>query len=419
MEEKLIRELVQTALFQLAKMGLSDETLKSYRTCAFHPLKIFYVDKEKVLYDSSLMIEMHHLYLLQHEQGVISKQTLNWRLRGIGIIDEIYNTGSFEWKVFSQKKKEEMPDVYENIIIDFSNILICCNKRKNIYKSIVRRLLVFMIKNGKENLSSINDVLLRDFLIEISADKPKSMDDVITALKKFLQYLNEKSFTQNQYYSILAAPRSRDRKVNPCMDVNELAMMMNSIDRNTSSGKRDYAILILAATTGLRAGDIASLRLDCINWKRNGIQFFQGKTSEALILPLPQNAGIAITEYILYARPKTSLDTLFLRNYAPYKGFHDGVSVACIFRKCLKKLNLAHKNGDGRTMHGIRRMIGTEMITKGTPIMTVAQVLGHKGTAATKYYISLDVDGLRKCTLGFDSIGGGFHRRNFMITQKI
>ncbi|MBK5244192.1 MAG: tyrosine-type recombinase/integrase [Eubacteriaceae bacterium] len=362
MEEKLIRELIQTALSQLASMGLADETLKSYRTYAFHPLERFYVDKGKVLYDSSLMIEMYHLYQLQYKQGVILKQTLNWQLRGIGIIDEIYNTGFFEWKVFSQKKKEEMPDVYENIIIDFSNTLLCCNKRKSNYESIVRRFLIFMIKSGKENLSSINDVLLRNFLVEISADKPKSMDDVITGLKKFLQYLNEKLFIENRYYSILAAPRSRDRKVNPCMDANELAMMMNSIDRNTTSGKRDYAILILAATTGLRAGDIASLRLDCINWKRNEIQFVQGKTSEANILPLPQNAGIAIADYILYARPKTSLDTLFLRNYAPYKGFHDGVSVSCIFRKYLKKSNLAHKNGDGRTMHGIRRMIGTEMM---------------------------------------------------------
>ncbi|MDD3307073.1 MAG: tyrosine-type recombinase/integrase [Acetobacterium sp.] len=406
MEEKLIQELVQTALSQLAKMGLSDATLKSYRTCAFYPIKKFYGDKENVHYENSLMIEMYHLYLMQHEQGVISKQTLNWRLRGINIINEIYDTGFFDWKVFSSKKKEELPDVYETIMTDFSNTLICCTKRKGIYQSIVRRFLIFMIQSEKENLSSIDEVLLRNFLVEISADRPKSMDDVITALKKFLQYLNEKSFTENRYYSILAAPRSRDRKVKACMDANELAMMMNCVDRNTPGGKRDYAILILAATTGLRAGDIASLRLDCINWKRNEIQFFQGKTSEATILPLPQNTGIAIADYILYSRPKATIDTLFLRNNPPYKGFHDGVSISCIFRKYMKQVNLAHENGDGRTMHGIRRMVGTEMIINGSPIMTVSQVLGHKGMSATKYYIALDVDGLRKCTLGFDSIGG-------------
>lgn len=408
MEQKLISELVQIALSQLTSMGLADGTIKSYRIRAFHPLEKFYVDKRKNLYDSRIMIELHKLYLHQYERGEISKKSFNWRFRGIGIIDEIYNTGYFEWKVFSQKKKEKLADFYENIIADFINTLTCSNKRKSNYESIVRHFIVFMVENGKKDFSLIDSTFLRDFLIEISSAKSKSMDDVITALKKLFQYLNENSFTENQYYTILAAPRTRARKVRPCMDTEELALMMNCIARNTPEGKRDYAILILAATTGLRAGDIASLTLDCIDWHKNELQFIQGKTSEAILLPLQKIAGMAIADYILNARPKTGLDILFLRSCAPYTGFHDGVSVASIFRKYLKKSDLVHKTGDGRTMHGIRRMIGTEMTAEGTPVMTVSQVLGHSGMAATKYYISLDVTGMRKCTLGFDSIGGAF-----------
>jgi site-specific recombinase XerD len=58
-------------------------------------------------------------------------------------------------------------------------------------------------------------------------------------------------------------------------------------------------------------------------------------------------------------------------------------------------------------MHGLRRAIGTRMVSEDIPISTVAQVLGHIGIKATKQYISLDLEGLRKCVLGLDSIGGG------------
>jgi len=76
------------------------------------------------------------------------------------------------------------------------------------------------------------------------------------------------------------------------------------------------------------------------------------------------------------------------------------------FRKHLKSSGIIHEAGDGKTMHGIQRMLGTEMITAGIPVTTVLQVLGHKSMGAAKQYISLDISGLRQCTLGFDSLGG-------------
>ena len=75
------------------------------------------------------------------------------------------------------------------------------------------------------------------------------------------------------------------------------------------------------------------------------------------------------------------------------------------FRKYLKKAGITHENGDGKTMHGIRRMLGTEMTVAGIPVTTVSQVLGHKNMNSAKQYISLDIQRLKKCTLGFDSLG--------------
>lgn len=76
----------------------------------------------------------------------------------------------------------------------------------------------------------------------------------------------------------------------------------------------------------------------------------------------------------------------------------------------MKAAGVSHTLGDGKTMHGIRRMLGTQMTMEGVPITTIAQILGHQNTHATKPYISLDIEGLRECALGFDSVGEGSKR---------
>ena len=243
-------------------------------------------------------------------------------------------------------------------------------------------------------------------MINISKDKPKSMDDVITALKRFFKYLNEKSYIDNTFWTILAAPRSRDHKVKPCMKSDETIMLIQQIDRNSNEGKRDFAILTLAATTGLRAGDIASLKLTDIDWKQNQLHLTQGKTQELLVLPLQKTVAAAVADYILHVRPESQAGYLFLRHCAPYTRLQDGVSISSIFRKYLRAAGIQHMIDDWKTFHGIRRELGTQMIATGVPVPTIAQVLGHKGIKATKQYISLDLDGLRNCVLCMYSIGG-------------
>jgi len=198
-------------------------------------------------------------------------------------------------------------------------------------------------------------------LIDISSDKSKSMDDVITGLKKFFLYLKETGVLERAYYYVLAAPRSRDRRVYPAILPKDFNQILGCIKLDSAVGKRDYAVLMLAATTGLRSGDLASLRLTDIDWRKNEVRILQGKTKKSLVLPLDKNAGNALADYIINGRPTSASQTIFIRNRAPYNGFHDGVSIACIFRRHLKAAGIIHQTGDGKTMHGVRRMLGTEM----------------------------------------------------------
>jgi integrase len=190
------------------------------------------------------------------------------------------------------------------------------------------------------------------------------------------------------------------------MPQDDLKLILCSIDRSTSLGKRDYAILLLAASSGLRAGDIASIKLSDIDWRKKEIHVVQGKTQVTLSLPLQKYVGAALADYILNGRPESKSPHIFLRNLAPFQRLKDGVSIACVLRRRMKNAGVSHKLGDGKTMHGIRRMLGTHMTIEGIPVATIAQVLGHQNTDAARSYISLDIEGLRECALGFDSLEG-------------
>ena len=160
----------------------------------------------------------------------------------------------------------------------------------------------------------------------------------------------------------------------------------------------------------MRASDIAKTKLSDIDWRRSEIHIVQGKTQAPVSLPLQKGVGAALADYILNSRPESQSPEIFLRSLAPFQGFKDGVSVACVLRRRMKAAGITHLRGDGKTMHGIRRMLGTQMTIEGVAITTIAQILGHQSSRATKPYISLDIEGLRECALGFASLGEGSKR---------
>lgn len=396
--------LINTAKDELCKIGLAAGTLSSYHFRAFKPIRILYNEKYGDLFDCKQLLELKNVFFEQCKNNSISHRTLNWRCRGINILLEVYNTGMYSWKVYNRLEKIHLNIHFSDIVSEFKNTLLCSVRRKKNYESIVLRLLIFVEESGIINISLITPNHLRNFIIVISSDKPKSMDDVMTALRKFFKFLNDKQYSTETFWMLLSAPRARSHKVFPCMEQTEIIHLVNNIDCSTNIGKRDFAILTLAVATGLRAGDLALLKHSDIDWKKQELHFCQSKTNSLLILPLSKNVLNAVADYILHARPTTDDTHLFIRTLAPYNGMNDGVSIACIFRKYLRISGISHVIGDGKTLHGIRRSIGTAMVSQNIPVTTVSQVLGHTGIRATKQYISMDLNGLRKCTLSLESL---------------
>lgn len=405
MKKITIHSIVQQSLVILEKeVGLAKSTLDVVASRSFKPISEFFKEENEVYYNENLLNELDQRYKENLKTGAISRNVYNLRTRGTRILREVYETGNFVWKGPASKNIPVLPESFEHIINGLADAVRMEVRSRNTL-CIVRRFLLLLTSFDINNISQIEPEHVQMFLSDVSQSRTKSMDDVVGALRKLDRYLTGSGLSGLPYAGLLMAPRARERKIYPCMPQNDLELVIKSIDLSTAIGKRDYAILLLAASSGMRAGDIAKIKLSDIDWRNSEIHIVQGKTQAPVNLPLQRGVGVALADYILNSRPQSKSPEIFLRSLAPFQGFKDGVSVACVLRRRMKAAGVSHTPGDGKTMHGIRRMFGTQMTKEGVPITTIAQILGHQNTHATKLYISVDFEGLRECALGFASIG--------------
>lgn len=391
----------------MKQIGLADATIQTYQQRSFNQIIQRYQKEGNYQYRQEIMNELLVNVEQQFSDGVISRKSRNWRRRGINILQQFYQNGSFQWKVYQKASSDELPEPFTKTISSFMGSFSLSSRYTAEIRSIVVRFCIFLENREIQDFQEVTPEDLRDFLSLMHKSRPKSMDKVVSSLKKLFTFLNNTGTITSNFWILLSSPRSRDHSVKPVMPKSELIAMTKQIDRTKSPGKRDFAIFTLATTTGLRAGDLASLQFSDIFWRENELHITQGKTGHQLILPLQSSARDALADYILNERPQSNSKNIFLRTCAPFVPFRDGVSIASIFRRYLEKAGIQHQFNDGKTFHGIRRLLGTAMVSEGTPVTTVSQVLGHQAIRSTRQYISMDLVGLQKCALPLSSIGGG------------
>ena len=168
----------------------------------------------------------------------------------------------------------------------------------------------------------------------------------------------------------------------------QLRRLLDSCDRRTLTGRRDYAILLLLARLGLRAGEVARLGLDDIDWRRGEIAVL-GKGNRAERLPLPSEVGAAVAGYLRRGRPDTAQGrSVFVRVHAPHRALTTGGVTMVVFdaaqRAGLPKMHA----------HRLRHTAATAMLQAGSPLAEVGQVLRHRSALTTAIYAKVDRDAL-------------------------
>jgi len=164
--------------------------------------------------------------------------------------------------------------------------------------------------------------------------------------------------------------------------------LLRSCDRRTAVGRRDYAILMTQLRLGLRAGEVARLRLDDLDW-RSGELVVRGKGARLDRLPLPVQVGEAIAAYLQRGRPRSSRREVFLRARAPFEPIANGTVCSTVRRAC-------RRAGIGEFgAHRLRHTVACEMVAAQVPLVQIAQVLRHKSLQSTAIYARVDLATLR------------------------
>lgn len=187
-------------------------------------------------------------------------------------------------------------------------------------------------------------------------------------------------------------------KIDKIWSDEEIEQMLSSIDRANPFGKRDYAIMAIAANLGLRTGDIVSLKVEDFNWNQGTINIVQQKTKEPLCLSIPEQIGKAVIDYWMNGRPKTSAAELFVEHTLPYQKLNSSMLYS-IFNKYYEHSGIKVSERRQHGLHSFRHSLASRLLEKDTPVNVISNILGHVDSNSAKSYLQIDVEKLRQCSL--------------------
>jgi site-specific recombinase XerD len=261
------------------------------------------------------------------------------------------------------------------------------------YLSAVQRFLVHAFGPRTLRLDQIKASTVSAFILsDKSTFSPKRVQLTTSALRSFFGFL----YLRGRLAAPLAASVPtvatwRLSELPQFLEPGQVQQLLQSCDRSSPCGRRDYAALLLLARLGLRAGELVHLCLEDINWSAGEV-LVRGKSSREDRLPLPPEVGRALATYLKKDRPACCSRRVFIRMKAPQVGFSSSVAVCDIVRRALQRARLQ----PGRKgAHLLRHSLATQMLRGGASLTQIGQILRHQLPQTTEIYAKVDLTTLR------------------------
>jgi site-specific recombinase XerD len=266
------------------------------------------------------------------------------------------------------------------------------------YSHHLNRFQDFLQQAGVGALGEISTVLLASFVVRCAPGMARtSRRDLCGALRVFLRFcFRERIIAEDLSAAVEMPQQYRLADVPRSITWDEVRRLLAVVDRRTVRGRRDYAILLLLVTYGLRAHEIAKLTLDDIDWKRERLQVPERKAGHWTAYPLASVVAEAIIEYLQNGRPETTDRHLFFRALAPRAPIGKG-SVSSSVAEYLQNAGIkVHKAG----AHTLRHTCVQRLIDAEFPLKTIGDYVGHRSPQSTEIYTKVAIASLREVAMG-------------------
>ena len=385
--------------------GVAEFSLWKQYTGSLLPVVRWFRKRGYEMFSEKLAYEYLNKLAARFSNGEITRNYYYFMRRGAERMLAVAGGNTPDREFPKRGSRYKFNDYYEKLLSDFTGSE---DFHKNTLGDIIwvtRKFFSWLFENGYNDLRNVGADEIQRFVIDCSNTmKINSVHNVKLYLKKLCAYLYKRGLIPSSFESLLAFRVSRESKQFPATSPEEIEAVLNLIDRDTPKGKRDYAIIMLAVVTGLRAVDIKRLKLTDIDWRRGEINLIQSKTGQNLQLPLTADIGEALHDYILNGRQKVKEPEVFLRHFPPYRAFADAMAIGHIYDEYREAAGYARKAFDGKGFHSSRRTVGTSLVTSDIKLTDAAQLLGKIKPESMKKYIALDIPHLKECALDFADI---------------
>lgn len=233
---------------------------------------------------------------------------------------------------------------------------------------------------------------------------------VTTPLKKFLFHLYDTGIVMEDLSQMMSGFKTEPIKLPSYLTVEEEKILEKSICRSSGIGKRNYAMILLSTRLCMRGSDIVNLEFSNINWDDGYIAFMQVKTGIPQSLPIQEEVGIALIDYIKNGRPLCNTRKIFTTARAPIRPMTSGGYTAIVARAISHAgINTSQRHHGS---HSLRHSTATVMMNEGIPITTISNILGHTTTDSTKYYLNIDINSLLECSGNVTNVPSDFYEQN-------
>jgi integrase len=260
--------------------------------------------------------------------------------------------------------------------------------------------LDFLHSSKARTLEQIQVADLSEFVSSRDHLKPRTVARIVSDVRCFIRFLSMRGILQKDLSAELPTVRvPRDATIPSVWDQELIVRLLGAVDRSSAKGKRDYAILLLACRLGFRAGDIRTLKLDNLHWAESTTEITQAKTGTPLTLPLTNEVGQALIDYLKLGRPKSAHREVFLKVSPPFGPFGDNDNLHHIIKYWRQLAGITFRCPQKWGLHSLRHTLATRLLEKSTPLPTIAAILGHTSLQSTRIYAKADVEALRSVAL--------------------
>ena len=402
--EKLrLGRLVADAQGEIERLGYSRRSRGRYRAIWEYLIEFSHQNELGDEFSVDLAARFLQEYGVRDEQSV--GPSVSWRRHAecaVKLLVDFAKKGRIE-RARTEIQATQLHPTMQKTLRDYEQY---CKDRLHLRPSTLCRrttnltiFLDFLHSRKGRTLDQIQAADLSEFVSCRDHLNRKTVAVIVSDVRSFLRFLTMRDILQKDLSAELPKIHvPRDATIPSVWDQELNVRLLGAVDRSSAKGKRDYAILLLACRLGLRAGDIRTLKLDNLRWEDSTIEITQAKTGTPLRLPLTNEVGEALIDYLKTGRPQTTHREVFLKVKPPFDPF-TGNNLHHIVTYWRLLSGITFRSSQKRGIHSLRHTLATRLLEKGTPLTTIAEILGHTSLESTRIYAKADVEALRGVAL--------------------